>query len=657
VVAVTAAAGVVLLLDALATEAVHPLLALLGGAAVAQALVLPAAWTARTRFLVFLLSSVHVAGAAFRSEDGAGLAATLCWCALLALSLGGSERERAQSGARLRAPEPGLRPGADVRAAGAVWVLGLLLGTLLFVAAPRGGGADADPSRRASSREATEQADGDAVRGEPRTSGVQLVTGVDRTAQGIRLGDVGQIKRDLTPFLSVRSDDRPGDLRELYLRGSTADTFADGAWVTGGRASAAARWSDADDGKEDGWIELLPASPSSHSLEITFLEGLTQRKEGWSLLFLESEAEALRVRRPGGPSASLISETKDLKRFVPWVLIPGDLLEERVLRQDPPESALLAAASDAGTALSEAHLHVPEPLAPLRRVALEVVGAETSPWRRQQLLVRWFRERFRYTLALKDMGPPRGAVLEFVTRVREGHCEYFATAMALMLRSLGHPTRVAFGFRGGDLQAESDTLIVRGANAHLWPEMHLQGIGWVALEPTPPDREATDVVRTVAGRAGSEGTQGSPGLLSLLRGAVGREALARIGDAVAFLFGSRSGFSGAWALLLLAVVAGRRRRARAQRRLLATRSARAPTGAFGRALLLLAKRGIRRRRSWTAQELTRAASARAPRAGAPLRRIAALYEIERFGGRALRAEESRAGEEALGELARGLSPE
>jgi hypothetical protein len=241
--------------------------------------------------------------------------------------------------------------------------------------------------------------------------------------------------------------------------------------------------------------------------------------------------------------------------------------------------------------------------------------------------------------------------------VREGHCEYFATAMALMLRTLGHPTRVAFGFRGGDLQAESGTLIVRGANAHLWPEMHLQGIGWVGLEPTPPDREATDVVRTVAGRAGSEDDGGSPGLLSVLRGTVAREALARVGDAVRFAFGSRSGFAGVWGLLLLAVLAVRRRRARTERRLLATRSARAPAGAFGRALLLLARKGIRRRRSWTAQELTRATSDRAPRAGAALRRIVALYELERFGGRELRSEESRAAEDALAELTRGLSPE
>ncbi len=82
---------------------------------------------------------------------------------------------------------------------------------------------------------------------------------------------------------------------------------------------------------------------------------------------------------------------------------------------------------------------------------------------------------------------------EFLFVRRRGYCEQFAATFAAMARAVGLPARVAVGFTPGELDGSSPdasvdgaaTYIVRGENAHAWPEVHLPGAGWVAFEPTP----------------------------------------------------------------------------------------------------------------------------------------------------------------------------
>jgi hypothetical protein len=73
----------------------------------------------------------------------------------------------------------------------------------------------------------------------------------------------------------------------------------------------------------------------------------------------------------------------------------------------------------------------------------------------------------------------------FLTTDHRGHCEYFATASALFFRSLGIPTRVVLGYRGGQLNPVSGLFEVREKNAHAWVEIYVPGNGWVPYDPTP----------------------------------------------------------------------------------------------------------------------------------------------------------------------------
>ncbi|HQR67636.1 MAG TPA: DUF3488 and transglutaminase-like domain-containing protein, partial [Thermoanaerobaculia bacterium] len=98
-------------------------------------------------------------------------------------------------------------------------------------------------------------------------------------------------------------------------------------------------------------------------------------------------------------------------------------------------------------------------------------------------LERWLRSDFTYALETLPSGP--GAVESFLVERRRGHCQSFATAMALLLRELGVPSRFVAGFSGGEVGPFGRYLLVRGENAHAWVEAWCGEKGWVAFDPTP----------------------------------------------------------------------------------------------------------------------------------------------------------------------------
>ncbi|HUR17798.1 MAG TPA: transglutaminaseTgpA domain-containing protein [Acidimicrobiales bacterium] len=118
--------------------------------------------------------------------------------------------------------------------------------------------------------------------------------------------------------------------------------------------------------------------------------------------------------------------------------------------------------------------------------AVRVAGATSppQPYAAAMALQTYFRgDGFTYDLAAPS-GRGDDALVRFLFRTRRGYCEQFAGAFAVMARVVGLPTRVAVGFTHGEV-GQDGRYEVRGLNAHAWPEVYLQGAGWVAFEPTP----------------------------------------------------------------------------------------------------------------------------------------------------------------------------
>ena len=136
------------------------------------------------------------------------------------------------------------------------------------------------------------------------------------------------------------------------------------------------------------------------------------------------------------------------------------------------------------------------PYQPLWEEARRLTARTRSPYEATLVLERWFRTRggFRY----EEHPPPSASsppLVDFVEVTRAGYCQHYAGAMALMLRTLGIPARVAVGFTAGTWKAGVWT--VTDQQAHAWVEAWFAGYGWLAFDPTP-GRGTLSAVYTLA---------------------------------------------------------------------------------------------------------------------------------------------------------------
>lgn len=120
----------------------------------------------------------------------------------------------------------------------------------------------------------------------------------------------------------------------------------------------------------------------------------------------------------------------------------------------------------------------------LKDLTAEVTEDASTPARRAAAIQEYLRDSNRFTYTTEALpGSGYQALENFLLVDRKGYCEQFATAMAMMARVVGIPSRVAVGFLPG--QRKGDQYEVKIRNMHAWPELYFSGFGWVRFEPTP----------------------------------------------------------------------------------------------------------------------------------------------------------------------------
>ncbi|WP_255952457.1 transglutaminase family protein [Streptomyces odontomachi] len=127
--------------------------------------------------------------------------------------------------------------------------------------------------------------------------------------------------------------------------------------------------------------------------------------------------------------------------------------------------------------------------------ARDVTRGARNDYERAVKLQTWFTEDggFTYDTTVQT-GSGAKAIAKFL-RDREGFCVHFSFAMAAMARTLGIPARVAVGFTPGT-PSSADTMSVGLKDAHAWPELYFEGVGWIRFEPTPNRGSLPDYTRT-----------------------------------------------------------------------------------------------------------------------------------------------------------------
>jgi transglutaminase-like putative cysteine protease len=297
------------------------------------------------------------------------------------------------------------------------------------------------------------------------------VVGFGRT---VELGGFGTIRDNPTVVLRVTLPELPSDppdFIQLRMRGTSFDYYDGRRWTrTHSEPNSLGRMEDYYD------IVRWPR-PSDRDIKIA-LDPLDE-----PVIFLPEGTVGLTI--PGRTRDGVrIGRTIQRSRGLDFRYTDADDLGLRYTAHvGEGQSELLMEPLDA--AERSLYTALPPNTARVRALTQEITAGATTDRERADRVLHWLRDSglFVYSLELPDTR--RADPLEvFLFEARSGHCEYFSSAMAVMLRTIGVPTRNVTGFLGGRFNEYGGYYTIRQGDAHSWLEVYLDG-AWTTYDPTP----------------------------------------------------------------------------------------------------------------------------------------------------------------------------
>ena len=149
------------------------------------------------------------------------------------------------------------------------------------------------------------------------------------------------------------------------------------------------------------------------------------------------------------------------------------------------EEAMREAGQDYYPGIVDRYLQVPDSLPPRVRTLAAAITEDTSNPYDSAVAIEAFLRTMEYTTVPEIIEHDADVVDHFLFVSREGYSDHFASSMAMMLRTLGIPTRLVLGFGPGNAEEGGDGYMVRDLDSHTWPEVFFPNIGWIPFEPTP----------------------------------------------------------------------------------------------------------------------------------------------------------------------------
>lgn len=118
-------------------------------------------------------------------------------------------------------------------------------------------------------------------------------------------------------------------------------------------------------------------------------------------------------------------------------------------------------------------------------LAKQITDRVSTDYEKARAVRNYLNMHCQYSLDLTQRPGRRGPLYDFLFANKPGHCEYFASAMVILMRELGVPSRLAYGYSRGQWDPERKAFLVRRLDAHAWAEVFIRGRGWTHFDPTP----------------------------------------------------------------------------------------------------------------------------------------------------------------------------
>jgi protein-glutamine gamma-glutamyltransferase len=301
----------------------------------------------------------------------------------------------------------------------------------------------------------------------------------------VRLGRIGQIQQSSSVVMHVEIDNDLQGVYDLKWRGVALSTFDGRVWSNSYdqiqlRPSA------------DGSYRLAPASKPRDSAAAAVVTKRTihyrvlMEPVGTNVFFLADRPQRLQgnfrqVSMDSGGAVYNLDTDHPINRYeADSELAEPDSDELRLA----PNFVSGNVSGASGVLEFEPYLKLP-PLDPrIPKLAEKIAENAPTNYDKAIALEQYLSTRFAYTLELPRI-PPADPLANFLFVRKKGHCEYFASSMAVMLRTLNIPSRIVTGFRGGEFNDLTGRYVIRASDAHSWVEAYFPGSGWVSFDPTP----------------------------------------------------------------------------------------------------------------------------------------------------------------------------
>jgi protein-glutamine gamma-glutamyltransferase len=297
--------------------------------------------------------------------------------------------------------------------------------------------------------------------------GGEALSGFSET---VRLGEIGRLKLNRQRMMRVRVTWPPNTTpQQLYWRGLALDHYQGGMWI-----STVPRPLNVPESSGGFYVSDVPNEPPPFTDQQFLLEPLNT-----NIVFAAPRAVWVsgpdRLRRDD--SDALFTNHHSFHRYRYQVQSDTRLPRADALRADQAISY--------GYEIRDRYLQLPPQLdTRIGKLARDVAGDAKTNYDIAARLVEHLQNAYQYSLDLKvvEEGDP---LSDFLFNTKAGHCEYFASALTILLRTRGIPARLVNGFQMGEYSERQQLYTVRQSDAHSWVEVYFPRHGWVTFDPTP----------------------------------------------------------------------------------------------------------------------------------------------------------------------------
>ena len=289
----------------------------------------------------------------------------------------------------------------------------------------------------------------------------------------VRLGEIGQIQQSDAVVMHIQIDGDTRGTHNLKWRGVALRVFDGARWTNPLQETTALNNREGNFDLSTTRAASAAAIPQQRVRYRVLMEPL-----GTNVFFLAARPQSL----SGNYRMIMVDEGGAVYNGDREHAIGSYRAVSEVSRSSPDE--LRRADANVPPEVGSQYLQLP-PLDPrVQGLARDIAARAPTPYDKAIALQHFLQANYAYTLQLPKTPQP-DPMAHFLFERKAGHCEYFASAMALMLRTLGIPARVVNGFRRGEVNSVTGSYIVRGRDAHSWVEAYFPAHGWIDFDPTP----------------------------------------------------------------------------------------------------------------------------------------------------------------------------